>query len=179
MKPALFLDRDGTLIEDGGYIGQVERVHPFAGVGEALAKAATVYQVHLVTNQSGIGRGYYTLSDAEACNRVMLERVGLPEDFFAGVCIAPEAPGEESRYRKPSPAYLREVIEREGLVAESCWMAGDRLSDLECGVRAGTRVALIRTTEHSDTPEIRAYVAEHAIPVFESFCDFVETLFER
>ncbi len=172
-KPALFLDRDGTLIEDTGYVGSPDRVVPFPGTGEALRRAAKRFQIHLVTNQSGIGRGYYTLADAEACNRRMLELMGLPPDFLAGVCIAPERPGEPSAYRKPSPRYLNEVIARDGLRPADCWMAGDRLSDLQCGIAAGVRTALVRTTEHSDTPEIRAFADEHAIPTFDSFAEFV------
>ena len=179
MKPALFLDRDGTLIEDSGYIGSPDRVVPFPGAGEALRRAAERFQIHLVTNQSGIGRGYYTLADAEVCNRRMLELMELPADFLAGVCIAPERPGEPSAYRKPSPRYLNEVIARDGLCPTDCWMAGDRLSDLQCGVAAGVRTALIRTTEHSDTPEIRAYVREHGIPVHPSFADFAEAILAR
>lgn len=178
-RPALFLDRDGTLIEDSGYIGSPERVLPFPRAGEALRRAAARFQIHLVTNQSGIGRGYYTLDDAEACNRRMLELMDLPADFLAGVCIAPERPDEPSAYRKPSPRYLNEVIAREGLRADDCWMAGDRLSDLQCGVAAGVRTALIRTTEHSDTPDIRAFVREHGIPVHETFADFVDAILRR
>ena len=178
-KPALFLDRDGTLIEDSGYIGSPERVVPFSGAGEALRRAAERFQIHLVTTQSGIGRGYYTLADAEACNRRMLELMGLPADFLAGVCIAPERPDEPSEYRKPSPRYLNEIIARDGLRPADCWMAGDRLSDLQCGVAAGVRTALIRTTEHSDTQEIRAFVDEHAIPAFDSFADFIATVVDE
>lgn len=176
MKPALFLDRDGTLIEDGGYIGQPERVKPFEGVGEALRRVAKRFQVHLVTNQSGIGRGYYTREDADACNRAMLSKMELPATFFSGVCIAPETPEEPSVYRKPSPAYLLEIMQRYGLESAECWMVGDRLSDLQCGVRAGTNVALIRTTEHSFMPEIRVYVEQCNIPVFDTFPAFVEWL---
>ena len=171
--PAMFLDRDGTLIEDGGYIGQPERVKPFPGAGEALRRAAERFQIHLVTNQSGIGRGYYTWDDAATCNRRMLELMDLPADFFAGVCIAPERPDEPSPYRKPSPLYLNEIIARDRLDPAACWMAGDRLSDLQCGVSAGVRTALIRTTDHSRTPEITAFIHEHGIPAFDSFAEFV------
>ena len=174
--PALFLDRDGTLIEDGGYIGQPDRVKPFPDAGEALRRAAKRFQVHLVTNQSGIGRGYYTMAGAEACNLRMLDLMGLPSDFFAGICIAPERPDEPSPYRKPSPKYLLEVIEKENLSPADCWMAGDRLSDLQCGVNAGVRTALIRTTDHSYTPEIRAFAEEHGIPAFDSFSAFIDRI---
>ncbi len=175
-KPALFLDRDGTLIEDLGYVGDPAHVVPLPGVGEALGRLAETYQIHLVTNQSGIGRGFYTLADAEACNRRMLELLELPPDFFAGVCIAPERPDEPSAYRKPSPRYLCEVMAREGLRPADCWMVGDRLGDLRCGVAAGVRPVLVRTTEHSDTPEIRAYVREKGIPVFASLAEFSSAL---
>lgn len=149
---------------------------PFPGVGDALRQLAVRFRIHLVTNQSGIGRGYYTMADAEACNRRMLALMGLPSDFLAGICIAPERPDEPSAYRKPSPRYLLETIARDGLQPDVCWMAGDRLSDLQCGVAAGVRTALIRTTEHSDTPDIRAFVREHALPSFSSFPDFAAHL---
>ncbi len=175
-RPLLFLDRDGTLIEDGGYIGQVERVRAFPGAGDALRRLSGRFDIHLVTNQSGIGRGYYSFADADACNAEMLRQMHLPADFFAGVCIAPERPDEPSRYRKPSPAYLLETLEAAGADAAASWMAGDRLSALRCGAAAGVRTALIATTEHSSTPEILAFVAEHGIPVFPGFAEFARSL---
>ena len=111
--PALFLDRDDTIVRDEGYMSRPEQIVLLPGAADALRRArAAGFRLYLVTNQSGIGRGYYTLADAEACNRRLEALLGLS---FDGVCIAPERPDEPSRYRKPSPAYLLERIAADGL----------------------------------------------------------------
>lgn len=175
-RAGLFLDRDGTIVEDEGYLHDPARIRLLPGVRDALRKAARAFRLYLVTNQSGIGRGFYTLADAEACNRRMVELLGFPEGAFAGVCIAPEHPDEPSPYRKPSPRYVLEMIARDGLQPDACWMVGDRLSDLQCGVLAGIRAALVRQSEHSATPEVLEYVRDHALPVYDSLADCVDAL---
>ena len=173
MDAGLFLDRDGTIIVDWGYGCRPERVALLPGAKEALRVAARRFNVYLVTNQSGVSRGYFTLEDVEACNRRMLELLEAP-DLFAGMCVATEHPDEPAVYRKPSPNYILERIERDGLEASRCWMVGDRLSDLQCGVAAGVNAALLDTTPHGRTPEIAEYVRKHGIPVFASLKEFVE-----
>jgi len=141
---AIFLDRDGTLIENRHYLGSPDGVAVLPGVREALriARAAGA-RLFLFTNQSGIGRGYFTLADVEAVNRRMIECIGLGNDLFAGVCIAPERPDEPSAYRKPSPRFIRETLARHGFDAARAWMVGDAPSDWEAGLAAGVRVAAI------------------------------------
>ena len=141
---ALFLDRDDTLVYDEGYMSRPEQLVLLPGVSEALSRArAAGCKLFLLTNQSGIGRGYYTMADAEACNR-RLERLLFGETgAFDGICIAPERPDEPSRYRKPSPAYVLERMEANGLRPEDCLVVGDKVSDLACGVAAGVSAALV------------------------------------
>lgn len=174
--PGLFLDRDGTIVEDGGYLHRPEQIRLLPGARDALRKASRFFRLYLVTNQSGIGRGYYTLADAEACNARMVALLGLPEPAFHGICIAPESPDEPSAYRKPSPRYIVETLARDGLDPTACWMVGDRLSDLQCGIQAGIRAALVRQSEHAATPEILEYVKKHAIPGFDTLADCVDAL---
>jgi D-glycero-D-manno-heptose 1,7-bisphosphate phosphatase len=102
----------------------------------------------LFTNQSGIGRGYYTLADAEACNARMLELLGLGDDLFTAICIAPEAPDQPSLYRKPSPRFITESIATYSLDPARCWMVGDRDSDLAAGLAAGIRAAAVCTGKY-------------------------------
>lgn len=178
-RAGLFLDRDGTIIEDVGYLSDPEGVRLYARVGEALRRAARFYQLYLFTNQSGIGRGYYGIDAAEACNRRLEELLALPGGGFSGICVAPEAPDDPPVYRKPSPRFIIEMIARDGLDAGSCWMVGDRLSDLESGISAGVRVALVRQSPHSTTAEVLAYVRRHAIPVYDTLVECIDALLEE
>ena len=175
---ALFLDRDDTLVRDAGYMSRPEQIEPLPGVAEALRDArAAGFRLHLVTNQSGIGRGYYTMADALACNRRLEELLGIG---FDGVCIAPERPDEPSRYRKPSPAYLLERIAADGLDPAACWMVGDKVSDLAGGLAAGVRAALVaRGAAGAPREDVAAFAAERGIPVFPDFPAFVRDLLSR
>lgn len=175
---ALFLDRDDTLVRDAGYMSRPEQIEPLPGVAEALRAArAAGFRLHLVTNQSGIGRGYYTMADALACNRRLEELLGVG---FDGVCIAPERPDEPSRYRKPSPAYLLERIAADGLDPAACWMIGDKVSDLACGLAADVRAALVaRGATGAPREDAAAFAAEREIPVFPDFPAFVRDLLSR
>lgn len=141
---AVFLDRDGTLIEDRHFVGAVDQVALLPGTREALSRLlATGTKLFILTNQSGVNRGYFTLADVEAVNRRMIDLLDLGPAPFAGICIAPERPDESARYRKPSPRFIEEMLEEHGLARNSAWMIGDRPSDWEAGMAAGVNVAAI------------------------------------
>jgi len=138
---ALFLDRDDTIIADDGYMSHPSQIRLLPGAGEALRHAAVAgWGLYLITNQSGIGRGFYTMRDAEACNARLIELLGVR---FAGICIAPEAPDQPSKYRKPSPAFVFEMIARDALDPARCHIIGDKISDLQCGLNAGITPVLV------------------------------------
>jgi D-glycero-D-manno-heptose 1,7-bisphosphate phosphatase len=141
---AVFLDRDGTLIENRHYLASPEGVAVLPGVREGLARArASGAKLFLFTNQSGVGRGMFTLAAVEAVNRRMIEAIGLGDDLFAGICIAPERPDEPPVYRKPSPRFIHEMLATHAVSAEAAWMVGDSPADWEAGINAGIRAAAI------------------------------------
>jgi D-glycero-D-manno-heptose 1,7-bisphosphate phosphatase len=147
---ALFLDRDGTLILDKHYLADPAGVELIPGVREALQRAhALGYKLFMLTNQSGIGRGYHTLDDALIVNARLETLLALNSPLFAGVCIAPEAPDQPSLYRKPSPRYIHEMIAEHHLDSTQCAMVGDRASDVQAGLNAGIRAIAVCTGEHS------------------------------
>lgn len=168
---ALFLDRDDTLIPDAGYMSHPGQVSLFADVREALHLLRPHFRFFLFSNQSGIGRGYMRLEDAKAVNRRMERLVGLPEPLFDAVCMPPEPPGTPSRYRKPAPAFILEALAAHSFCPASCWMLGDRLSDLQAGINAGIRAALLRTPDNADDT-LADYLAQHAIPRFPDLLSF-------
>jgi D-glycero-D-manno-heptose 1,7-bisphosphate phosphatase len=149
---AVFLDRDGTLIENRHYLRSPEGVALLPGVRDAVARIRDAgAKLFLFTNQSGVGRGYFTLADVEAVNRRMLELLDLGEDLFASICIAPERPDEPPVYRKPSPRFIHEMLAEHAIPAEAAWMVGDSPSDWEAGINAGIRTAAIVANSAAET----------------------------
>jgi D-glycero-D-manno-heptose 1,7-bisphosphate phosphatase len=141
---ALFLDRDGTLIEDRHFVGAVDQVALIPGTREAISRLlAAGTKLFMLTNQSGVNRGYFTMTDVEAVNRRMIDLLDLGPEPFTRICIAPERPDEPSRYRKPSPRFIEEMVVEHGLSRDAAWMIGDRPSDWEAGLAAGVRVAAV------------------------------------
>ena len=175
MSKALFLDRDGTLMLDKHYLADPAGVEIIPGAADALRRARSLgYKLFLFTNQSGIGRGMYTLDDAVRCNARLEELLGLPPPVFDDVCIAPESSEQPLQYRKPSPRFILESISRHGLDRDCCWMVGDREADIEAGLNAKVRVAAVCTGKHS--AESWAALALPGVPVFPNLAEFVATL---
>lgn len=147
IKRAVFLDRDGTIMVDHGYVSDPAQVELIEGVHEALLQLQEAgFLLFIVTNQSGIGRGYYTEAQMHRVHERLLEL--LPGVRFTEIYFAPEAPDQPSYGRKPSPAFLHEAARRYGIDLSRSYMIGDKLSDLQCGIRAGVRRSiLVRTGE--------------------------------
>jgi D,D-heptose 1,7-bisphosphate phosphatase len=153
MNRAVFLDRDGTLIVEKNYLHRPEDVELFLGASAALKKLAVAgFKLFIVTNQSGIGRGYFTLADAESVNRHLANELARDGVHFEKTYIAPEAPGQPSRGRKPSPQFLFDARDEFDLDLAQSFMIGDKLIDLECGWNAGVKKGiLVRTGYGAET----------------------------
>ncbi len=147
MERAVFLDRDGTLIAEKNYLHRPEDAVILPGAGPALRKlAAAGFKLVMVTNQSGIGRGYFTLADAERVNEHLQRELARDGVTFAKIYIAPEAPDQPSRGRKPSPQFLWDARDEFGLALAESFMVGDKLIDLECGWNAGVKQSILVRT---------------------------------
>lgn len=178
MKPrALILDRDGTIIEHVPYLADPVGVRLLPGVREALDHARAVgVRLFLHSNQSGVGRGLFTLDAVEACNRRMLDLLGFENDGFERICIAPEHPGEPSIYRKPSPQFAREVMRDAGFAPDEICYIGDRGSDLATAHAAGTQGVGVATGLDDLRAELRALGLTDAYPVFDSLDEAIRYL---
>lgn len=173
---AVFLDRDGTLIENRHYLASPEGVALLPGVREGLARVRDAgAKLFLFTNQSGVGRGYFTLADVEAQNRRMLELLDLGDDLFARICIAPERPDEPAVYRKPSPRFIHEMLAEHALPAEAAWMVGDSPSDWEAGINAGIRTAAIVAEAAAESSRERRLAL--GVEGYASLLDWARTVF--
>jgi D-glycero-D-manno-heptose 1,7-bisphosphate phosphatase len=146
-KKAVFLDRDGTLMKEKEYLYRPEEVEVLPGVPGALRRLEEAdYLLVLVTNQSGVGREYFQMEDVHRVHARLLSELAAARVRISKIYVAPEAPGQPSRGRKPSPQFLfdaRDELEVE--LAES-FMVGDKLIDLQCGCRAGVKRSLLVRT---------------------------------
>ena len=142
--PAVFLDRDGTLMEEAHYCSHPDQVRIIPGVPEALrALKAAGYRLVIVTNQSGIGRGYYTLADYETVQAHFLGLLG--DGLVDATYFCPEAPEKGSPRRKPATGMVIEAQRDLGLDLARSWFIGDKAVDIQCGRNAGMRPILVLT----------------------------------
>jgi D-glycero-D-manno-heptose 1,7-bisphosphate phosphatase len=147
MNQAVFLDRDGTLIEEKHYLHRVEDVVIFPEAAAGLRRLCRAgFKLFIVSNQSGVGRGYFTLADVEKVNHRIVRQFERGGVRFEKIYIAPEAPEAPSRGRKPSPQFLLDARAEFGLDLAQSYMIGDKLIDLECGWNAGLKKCLLVRT---------------------------------
>ena len=149
-RPAIFLDRDGTLIVDQHYLRDPSLVVPLPFVFEALRSLHTCgFALVVVTNQSGIARGIIHPSEHEAV-RAAFERTFEREGIrFDGYYMCPHAPGEGCACRKPEPGMLHDATRDLDLDLGRSVMVGDRESDMGAGKNAGCRTAFLGGTKPS------------------------------
>lgn len=157
-RPAVFFDRDGTLMEEAHYCADPAQVRVYPGVPEALRKLkAAGFHTFIVTNQSGIGRGLFREEQYHATQSELLRQLG--EGAIDASYFCPDAPDAASTRRKPEPAMVFEAAAEYGLDLAQSWFIGDKASDIECGRRAGTRTILVLTgygREQSCPSDLRA-----------------------
>jgi D-glycero-D-manno-heptose 1,7-bisphosphate phosphatase len=148
MHPAVFLDRDGVIIENrSSYVRSWEDVKILPGALEALARlAAAPYLIIMVTNQSAIGRGLISLEQAWAINNRLVEHIRCTGGRIDAVFMCPHAPQEQCACRKPKPGLLLQAAEIHKIDLDRSVLIGDALSDLLAGQAAGLgQTILVRT----------------------------------
>jgi len=144
LAPAVFLDRDGTLMREVNYCADPRQVEIFPGVPEALVRLRDArYKLIVISNQAGIGRGYFT----EAQYRLVeaeVARAVLPATFD-GVYFCPDRPDLATERRKPAPGMVFEAQRDHDIDLARSFFIGDKAIDIECGRNAGVRTILVRT----------------------------------
>jgi D-glycero-D-manno-heptose 1,7-bisphosphate phosphatase len=147
MNRAVFLDRDGVLIEEKNFLCRVEDVVLLPGVGAGLRRLADAgFLLFIVSNQSGVGRGLFTLADVARVIAHLTTSLARQGVTFRRIYIAPEAPEQPSRGRKPSPQFLFDARDEFGVDLARSFMIGDKVIDLECGWNAGVQASLLVRT---------------------------------
>jgi D-glycero-D-manno-heptose 1,7-bisphosphate phosphatase len=153
LRPAIFLDRDGVVIEDVHYLASPTQIRLVPGSADAIAALNRAgWPVVVVTNQSGVARGLFTIDGVHAVHQHLSDQlVGYGARIEAYYFCPHHTSGELPAYRmdcacrKPKPGMLLQAAAELGLDLANSWMIGDRESDLVAGAAAGTRTVLVRT----------------------------------
>jgi D-glycero-D-manno-heptose 1,7-bisphosphate phosphatase len=141
-QKAIFLDRDGTLMKDVGYCSRPDEVELLEGVSELLPRLKNAgFKLIIVTNQSGIGRGYFTEEDFWAVQQELQKQLGA--DVIDATYFCADTPQQESERRKPNPGMLLEAATDLSIDLDQSYMVGDKASDAEAGIRAGVRATIL------------------------------------
>ena len=167
--PAVFLDRDGTLMQEVNYCKDAALVRLVPGAQAALQRLKCAgFRLVIITNQSGIGRGMMTAADFEAVQARLLELLGL--GLIDATYMCADGPAGESGRRKPSPAMVLEAAHDLGLDLPRSWFVGDKEIDVTCGLDAGARAILVRTGHGATEDAAKAHFVAKDIA---SAADFI------
>jgi D-glycero-D-manno-heptose 1,7-bisphosphate phosphatase len=167
LRPALFIDRDGTLMEEVDHCCDPALVRAYEGAAEELLRARSLGWANIIiTNQSGIGRGYFTVEQFQSVQEELIRQLG---DVIDDSYMAPDHPDNPTPRRKPAPGMILEAAAEHGLDLGRSWMIGDKAIDIECGRNAGVRTILVNTGYGKNTgacnPDHRTPTVTEAIRI--------------
>jgi D-glycero-D-manno-heptose 1,7-bisphosphate phosphatase len=145
-KPFLLLDRDGTVIVERNYLSRPDQVELIPGAAQALHMLREMgWGMALITNQSGIGRGYFSVTDVEKVHRCLQSLLAEKKAWFDGIYFCPHHPEYSCQCRKPAPGLVYQAAFEHGFDPRQCLVVGDKVCDLELGRGVGARTILVRT----------------------------------
>jgi len=145
-SPAVFFDRDGTVIAEADYLHEPERIRILPNALEGMKRFQDMgYRIVMITNQPGIGIGYYSKEDFYRVNRAMLKSFSEKGILVDKIYFCPHGKSENCACRKPEQALVRRAQEELNLDLSRSVIIGDKTSDIETGKRAGMRTVLVRT----------------------------------
>src|SRR5438094_4802438 len=159
LSPAIFIDRDGTIMRDADYCSDPREVKIFPRVAEALRRLKSKgFKLIIITNQSGIGRGFFTVEQYRAVEAEVLRQLG--DGLIDASYFCPDVPGQHSSCRKPAPGMILQAAREHRIDLARSIFIGDKEIDAECGRNAGVRTIRVQTgSERGVTGSIADWVA--------------------
>ena len=166
-SPAVFIDRDDTLMPDSGYCSDPKDVRIFPGVPEALHRLkSNGFKLIIITNQSGIGRGLFTMDQYRVVEAEVLRQLGV--GLIDATYFCPHVPGQQSTHRKPAPGMIVQATSDQQIDLSRSFLIGDKEIDVECAHNAGVRAIRVRTGIQRDIDATKAdWVADDVLAAVE------------
>ena len=160
LSPAIFIDRDGTIMQDADYCSDPREVKIFPRVAEALRRLKSKgFKLIIITNQSGIGRGFFTVEQYRAVEAEVLRQLG--DGLIDATYFCPDVPGQHSSCRKPAPGMIVEATREHQIDLARSFLIGDKEIDAQCGRNVGMRTIRVRTGFDRETAgSVADWVAE-------------------
>jgi len=150
-RPFVLLDRDGTINVEKHYLSDPDQLELYPGTGAALKRLRDLgYGLAVVTNQSGVGRGYFGLDAVERVHDRLRELLAADGASVDGFFICPHGPDEACDCRKPLPGMARQAMETFGFDPRQAVVIGDKAADIGLGQAIGAATILVRTGWGSD-----------------------------
>jgi D-glycero-D-manno-heptose 1,7-bisphosphate phosphatase len=146
LRPAVFLDRDGTIADEVGYLNHIDRFRMFPFVGAAIRRLNEAHlAVIVVTNQSGVARGYFPESLVREVNQRMQCELQSAGSRLDAIYYCPHSSADRCDCRKPSTGMLDQAAREHDLDLSRSFVVGDRYGDMELAFRAGCKAVFVRT----------------------------------
>ena len=147
---AVFLDRDGIINYDNSYVHKISDFEFVEGIFDLLIYLMKKdFKLFIVTNQSGIGRGYYTDQDFKVLNQWMLNQFENKSILISEVKYCPHKPEDECLCRKPKPKLVNQLVKKYSISKEQSWFIGDKISDIECAINSKIQNTILINTDYN------------------------------
>jgi D-glycero-D-manno-heptose 1,7-bisphosphate phosphatase len=158
-SPAVFVDRDGTIMENVDYCSDPKQVRIFPSVPESLRRLkSNGFKLIIITNQSGIGRGFFTIEQYRAVEAEVLRQLG--DGLIDATYFCPDVPGQHSSCRKPAPGMILQATQEHRIDLSRSFFIGDKEIDAQCGRNAGVHTIRVQTGFQDDmTGSVADWVA--------------------
>ncbi len=172
MQRAVFLDRDGTIIEDVGYLGECSKIRFLPRVSEAIKLLnENGFKVIVITNQAGVARGYFTEETVREINRYIQESLANQGAVIDRTYYCPhhiegiiEEYSKECYCRKPNPGMIEQAVGEFDIDLKNSFVIGDKISDIEAGQRAGCKTILLADEDLLNNERKITLISDHAVP---------------
>ncbi len=176
----IVLDRDGVINEDSeDFIKTVDEWIPIPGSLEAIANLTHAkYTIIVVTNQSGLSRGYFDIAELHAIHNKMHQMVNKAGGRIDVIMYCPHGSGDSCSCRKPKPGMLHSVMERLDVTMDGVCFVGDSLRDLQAAMAVGATPVLVMTGKGKQTMSDNLGI-EDRVEVFDDLASFTDQLLER
>ncbi len=176
-RRVVLLDRDGTINVERHYLADPAQVELIEGAAEGLRHLRDLgLELIVVTNQSGVGRGYFTSLTLARIHERLVECLAAEGVELGGIYACPHLPADGCRCRKPGPALLEQAARERGFDPRDAFVIGDKASDVELGRRAGSTTLLVRTGYGAETAAGAGVAADYIVEDLREAARVIERL---